>query len=255
MARASKKYAGCIWGQKVTAAGAADGPIFKLGNAYPFTVQQSVNTFDMVSTLCETPGQTLESRNELEAISGELTLYQYGATELGWAMGATPVAMTGTGATVTPASATAPAADTWLELGHKNLTAITITNAGATVTYVEGTDYLVNKSLGVWTIVSGGAISAAASVMVGYTYAAASGYKLEMGTVLQHYVRLFGTLQEIKTGNKVNFNLKCVSLTSKSGVTLISEPKTEYESISFDLKLITPAGHTTPGVFENVTMD
>jgi hypothetical protein len=226
-----------------------------MGNAYPLTLGQTVNSFDQVSAMCDTAGQILESRNELESVNGELTLYQYGATEIGWALGATPVAASGSGATVSPAAVTAPAAGVWLEVGHKNLTALTITNTGATVTYVEGTDYLVNMSLGVWTPVATGAITAASEVQVGYTYAAPTGYVLSVGTVLQHYVRLFGVLKDLKSGGLVNFNLKCVNLTTKNGITLISEPKTEYESLSFDLKLITPAGHTTPAVFENVTMD
>ena len=255
MARGSKKFAGCLWGQKVTSEGVADGPIFRMGNAYPLSIQQTVASFDQVSAMCDTAGQILESRNELESVSGELTLYQYGATEIGWALGANPVAATGTGAIVSPAAVEAPAAGEWLEAGHKNLTALTITNTGATVTYVLGTDYLANMSLGVWTPTSGGGIAAGAEVQVGYTYAAPAGYVLSVGTVLNHYVRLFGVLKDLKSGGLVNFNLKCENVTTESGVTLISEPSTEYESMSFNLKLLTPPGHTTPATFENVTLD
>ena len=255
MARGSKKFAGCLWGQKVTSEGVADGPIFRMGNAYPLSIQQTVASFDQVSAMCDTAGQILESRNELESVSGELTLYQYGATEIGWALGANPVAATGTGATVSPAAVECPAVGEWVEVGHKNLTALTITNTGATVTYVLGTDYLVNMSLGVWTPISGGGIAADAEVQVGYTYAAPAGYVLSVGTVLNHYVRLFGVLKDLKSGGLVNFNLKCVNVTTESGVTLISEPSTEYESMSFNLKLLTPPGQTTPSTFENVTLD
>ena len=257
MARGSKKFAGCLWGQKVTSEGVADGPIFRMGNAYPLSIQQTVASFDQVSAMCDTAGQILESRNELESVSGEMTLYQYGATEIGWALGANPVAATGTGATVSPAAVDCPAVGEWLEVGHKNLTALTITNAGATVTYEAGKDYLVNMSLGVWTPLPapGGSLVAETEYQVGYTYAAPAGYVLSVGTVLNHYVRLFGVLKDLKSGGLVNFNLKCVNVTTESGVTLISEPSTEYESMSFNLKLLTPPGQTTPATFENVTLD
>lgn len=257
MARSSKKYAGCLWGQKVDAAGVAvsGSPIFKFGNAYPLSLQMGVNGFDQVSALCDSAGQILETRNELDAVTGSLTLYQYGAEEIGLAIGATPVAMTGTGATVPAGDVVAPKPGEWVEVGHKNLTAFTLTNTGATVTYAKDIDYTINMHMGLWTPIATGAIVAAATLKQGYTYAAESGYKLEVAQVLQNYYRIWGSLKEIKSGALVAVNLKCVSLTSKNGFTLISEPKTEYESLEFDMKLITPAGHTTPAVIEGITAE
>lgn len=252
MSRSSKKYAGCLWGQKVDAAGVASGAIFKFGNAYPLSLQMGVNSYDQISALCDSAGQILETRNELDSVSGSVALYQYGAEEIGLAIGAAPVAMTGTGGTMAAETVVAPDPGEWIEVGHKNLTAFTLTDDTATITYVKDTDYLLNEHLGLWTPISGGAIVAAASLKQGCTYAAESGYKLEVAQVLQNYYRIFGSLKEIRTGAKVAVNMKCVSLTSKNGLTLISEPKTEYEKLEFDFKAITPAGHTTPVVIEGV---
>ena len=252
MSRTSKKYSGCLWGQRVTAAGVADGPVFKLGNVYPLTLQMSVNSYDLTSAQCDTAGQILESRSEIDVISGEMAIYQYGATEIGWAVGAKPVALTGTGGTTTPASATAPAVGGWLETGKKNMTAFALTNAAGTTTYVAGTDYLANLHLGVWTIIAGGAISAAAEVKWSCTTAAPTGYQLDVGSSLQTYVRLFGSLKDIKSGGLVEFSAPCAGISSKNGFTVISEPKTEYEALEFDLKFITLPGQTTPCTLKGV---
>jgi len=147
------------------------------------------------------------------------------------------------------------AAGEWIETGKKNLPAFTLTDSAGVVTYVKDTDYLLNEHLGLWAPLAGGAIVAEATLKWSGTYAAPAGYQLDVATVLQRYLRIFGSLKEIRTGNKVAVNMKCVSLTSKKGVTLISEPKTEYESLSFEMKLITPPGHTSPATIEGLTAD
>lgn len=255
MSRQSKKYAGCLFAEEVGLDGVAIGAIFKLGNAYPVTMNMGVNSNKMVSALCDTPGQTIEVRNELDSISGSVTLYQYGAAEIGYAVGATPVAMTEAAGTIASTDATAPAAGDWLEVGYKNLTGFVLTNAAGDVTYAKDVDYQFNEYLGVWTIIAGGSITAGDALKYTGAYAAESGYRLDVGTQLNKYLRIFGTLRELKTGNRVAFNAKCVSLTSKDGFTVISEPKTEFETLSFDMEFITPAGQTSPVTIEGMTKE
>lgn len=255
MSRSSKKYAGCLFGQKVDSSGVATGAIFKFGNCYPLSIQMNVNNYDQVSALCDSAGQLLETRNELDAVSGSMALYQYGAEEIGLAIGATPVEMTGTGGTVTPEDVVAPAVGAWAEVGHEDISAFTLTDSTATTTYVEGTDYLLNAPLGLWSPLASGGVTPGDTLKQGYTYAAESGYQLEVAQVLQNYYRIFGVLKDIKSGNMVKVNLKCVTLTSNNGFTLISDPKTEYESLEFDMKLITPPGHTTPAVIKGMTAE
>ena len=52
--------------------------------------------------------------------------------------------------------------DAWVEIGHENLadTGITVTNVAGTVTYVEGTDYELNRRLGFLKALSTGDIVA-----------------------------------------------------------------------------------------------
>jgi len=252
MSRSSKKYSGCLFGQKVDASGQALGAIFKWGNVFPLEIKMGVNVYDMISALCDSAGQNLESRVELDGVTGSMSVYQYGAEEIGLAVGAEPVAMTGEGATLDPVSVVAPAVGAWLEVGHENLTAFALTNEAGDVTYVKDVDYLLNEPLGMWSPLSAGAITPGDTVMQGYTYAAESGYQLEVAQVLQNNYRIFGVLKEIKTGATVNINLKCVTLTSDNGLTLISDPKTEYESLDFGLNFITPPGHTSPATIKGV---
>lgn len=253
--RSSKKYAGCLWAQKCTSAGVASGPIFKMGNAYPLTLNMSINTFDQNSALCDSAGQIIETRNEIDTVGGEMTLYQYGATEIGWAVGADPVAMTGTIETLAAAAVDAPEAGEWIETGNKNLSSFVLTDEPGTKIYEVMKDYLVNLSLGMWTPVAGGLIIKAAKLKWSGATAVPTGFKLEVGSKMQNFIRITGVLKDIKSGSQANVLLKCVSLTSKNGFTMISEPKTEYEAMSFDLKLITPDGHSSPATIEGLTAE
>ena len=64
----------------------------------------------------------------------------------------------------------------WVELGKKNFAdLITVDNAGGTVTYVEGTDYKLNRDLGYLMVLPGSVIADAASLLVTGAYKAATG--------------------------------------------------------------------------------
>lgn len=64
----------------------------------------------------------------------------------------------------------------WVALPFAALTGVpVVTNSGATVTYVNGVDYLINPQLGWFKALPGGAIADAASLRLTSTYAAISG--------------------------------------------------------------------------------
>lgn len=64
------------------------------------------------------------------------------------------------------------ALDTWVQMANKRLLpgTITVTNSGATVTYVEGTDYVIDYGDGKIYALSTGAITAAQSIRGNYSY-------------------------------------------------------------------------------------
>ncbi|MBN1814698.1 MAG: hypothetical protein JXA14_22855 [Anaerolineae bacterium] len=78
----------------------------------------------------------------------------------------------GSSATVTNESVTLTALATWYDLDYKRVQpgTVTVTNAGGTVTYTEGTDYAIDYANGKILGITGGAITAGDSPLVDYTY-------------------------------------------------------------------------------------
>src|SRR6266851_8153637 len=58
-----------------------------------------------------------------------------------------------------------------INLGHMGVSAVKVTNSGATVTYVEGSDFTVDHINGLITAVGGGLFGAGATVKVSFNYA------------------------------------------------------------------------------------
>lgn len=73
--------------------------------------------------------------------------------------------------TAQPAVDLAFGADNTASLGKRGIFDLVLTNAGATTTYVAGTDYTLNPSTGIVTRIAGGAIAASATVKASYDYA------------------------------------------------------------------------------------
>jgi hypothetical protein len=81
----------------------------------------------------------------------------------------------GGGATVVaPTVFTFPASGTpqLVVLGHEHVSNLVVTSSPAGTTYVEGTDYVVNYESGLVVSIPGGAIAAAASVLISYNWGA-----------------------------------------------------------------------------------
>lgn len=88
------------------------------------------------------------------------------------------------GGTVTAEDVTAKL-NTFVPLAHQNVTAdsVVVTNTGATVTYVEGTDYEINYLLGL--IEAKATITDGQEINVTYAHGAISGYQVNGSTVSQ----------------------------------------------------------------------
>lgn len=83
------------------------------------------------------------------------------------------VPMTSVGGAFTDLAVTA-VLDKWVEIGRENIATagFTVKNDAGTTTYAEGTDYEVNRRLGLLKALSTGAIAAAAPLKVGGTESA-----------------------------------------------------------------------------------
>ena len=245
---------GTIYMAPVDSAGVKTGSYRKVGNAYPFSIQPSTSQKKQVSRLHDTAGQTLHVKTSLDDTIGSLTLKQWNAQNLAYALSGAAVALTGAGGTVTDEVVTALAAGEFEELANPNVSAVVVKDVTDATTYILGTDYVLDAELGMVAIIAGNGIDAADVLHISYTYAAESGYQVNIGTNTIIRVAIKANLQNEYGGDKWQAEFYSVVLASNAEINFISEPESEGEEIPFTLSFETPTGKTTCGVINGVPM-
>lgn len=215
------------------------GGLRKVGNCYPFSLQVTTESKTQTSRMRETAGQTLHSKVSLAGTAGSLTLREWDAMNLAWALSGEATEMTETSGTVTGESVTL-VSDEWVELAYRDVSSVVISGS------VENTDFEVHAALGMIKMLSTGNLSAGAT-SVDYAYAAESGYKVEIGTKTQIRVRcLIDGVNEYDDEPFVG-EFDSMVLASSAEINLISAPDTEYEELPFTATFETLTGKTSPG--------
>jgi len=245
---------GCVFMAPVDSDGALTGDYVQVGNAYPFSVQITTEQKKQISRLCDSAGQTLAVRSQISESVGSLTLKQWNAKNLAYALAGEEVALVGSGGSVTAEEVTAPASGSWARFANPNVSAVVVMDDADVTTYIEGTDYYVNLDLGMIEILVGGSITAGDVLHVDYTYAAETGYQVKIGSKAVNRVAILATLTNSFTGDKMQIELYSVVVSSSAEVNFISEPDTEYEELPLTLTLETPTGKTVPGVVNGIEM-
>lgn len=150
--------------------------------ANKFEIKPNVEKKELTSKGRNDYGQVLESVSIQQPADFTLELNEVNTESL-------TIALLGTAAAASQASGTLVAApvtvkkERWVSATKENLgNDITIKNTGNTVTYVEGTDYILNKPLGLIKIPAGSAIADAASVNVAGSYGAITSTKISGAT-------------------------------------------------------------------------
>lgn len=154
------------------------GPYF----ADKFEIKPNVDKKELTSKGRDTYGQVLESVSLQKPAGFTLELNEVNTESL-------TIALLGTAGSSTQASGALAAVpvvvklDRWVPIGKEALIAVTaVTHTSNAPTYVEGTDYVLNKPLGMIKAIAGGAILDAASVKVTGTYAAIASTKISGAT-------------------------------------------------------------------------
>jgi len=143
--------------------------------ANKFEIKPKIKKTELTSKGRNDYGQVLESVALQEPAEFTLELQEVNKESMVIALLGTTAARTQASGTLTGESITAKL-DSWVPLSKQGITAaaLTVTNTDATVTYVEGTDYVVNRQLG-WIKALPGAIVADAELKVTGAYGAISG--------------------------------------------------------------------------------
>lgn len=119
-----------------------------------------------------------------------------------------------------------------------NVTAgsVVVTNAGATTTYVEGTDYRINYA-GYLMALANGAITEGLALKVTYTHGAVSGYRIAGNTVPQKQGEFIWDGVNKADGRKCRFRAPLAIFTPKGEFDFMSDKTSEMQFDMFPVLL------------------
>ena len=126
-------------------------------------------------------GQSLEAVALPQPSEFALEVAEVNRESLALAVLGTVATYTQAGATVTNEAIVVDLGE-WQPLANASVSAVVVTNSAGTVTYVAGTDYEVNATLGWVRALAGGAIADSSTIHVDYTAAAVSGHRIRGAT-------------------------------------------------------------------------
>lgn len=258
-----KAYAGTgtVFMCPVDDTGAKTGEFRQVGDAYPLSIQVQTEQIKKKSRMVERAGQIIAARTKIgdDGYTGSLTLHEWNAANLAWALSGTATAMTGTADTVTAAAHTLGLPGEWTQIGgatpRRNISAVTVTSDPAGTTYVLDTDYTLDTTLGLITPIAGRPLAAGdVDVLITYTYAAEADYRIQIGTNVQIRVAILAHLYDEFRQRNYIMELDSVVLAASQEINFISEEDSTGELIQFSMTLETLSGASSPGRIDGVPM-
>lgn len=242
----AKSFIGTVYAGLLDADKNLIGGYRRVGNVYPFSLQVATEQKKQVSRMRESAGQTKDSKTSISDTSGSMTIRDWDAKNLAWALSGEEAQLVGAGGTVTDETITL-VADEWVQAANRGISSVVITGG------VLGTDFEVNGPLGLIKLIEGGALTAGANT-VSYSYAAESGYKVEIGTKAQIRVAILVDGEDEFTGEAMNAEFDSVVLAANSEIGIISAPDTDYEELAFTLTFETKTGKSSPGRINGISL-
>lgn len=249
---------GTIFMRPVTAAGVKTADFRKVGTAYPLGIQVTNEQVKVMGREVANAGQVIAAKNKLTEIGGSLTLREWDAHNLAWALSGgytSQVAAGGSVASGTPEVVTVPAPGYWAELAHRDVSSVVVKSSDNGTTYAEGTAYEVDYKLGLITAVTGGALAAGTvSCNISYTYAAKTGYTVSIGSSTQIRVEVLANLYNEYQDEYWTLELDSVVMGASQEINFISEPDSEGETLQFALTPETLSGGSSPGRINGISL-
>lgn len=251
---------GTLFLAPVDSAGAKTGNYRQVGDAYPLSVQVTTKKTEVKSRMVERAGQVIASKVEIDSIKGSLTLREWNAANLAWALSGTATELTAAGATVTDEAVTIPKPGEYIQLGgstpRRNVSVVSVNNASTPATvYSATTDYEVDAVTGLITSRAGGLLAGGAvAVVVDYTYAAQSDYRVTIGDQVQIRCAILAHIYDEFRQEHYTMELDSVVMSASQEINFVSEEGSEGEQLQFELTPETLSGKTSPGRIDGVPM-
>jgi len=246
---------GTVYLASVDSSGVKTSGWKQVGDAYPLTVKVATKKTEVKSRMVERAGQVIASKVEIDTIEGGMTLREWNAANLAWAVSGTATALTAAGGTITDEAHTAAIGGEAFALAHRDVSAVVVTGTGGTPTYALNTDYTIDATLGLIVSVPGGALAAGTvPVLVDYAYAAQSDYQVTIGDQVQIRCAVLAHLYDEFRDEHYTLELDSVIMSASQEINFISEAGSEGEQLQFELTLETLSGQSSPGRVNGVPM-
>lgn len=239
----------------VTAAGVKTADFRKVGTAYPMSVQVTNEQVKRQGREVENAGQIIAAKNKLTEIGGSLTLHEWDAANLAWALSGGYTSQVASGASITDEAVTVPAPGYYAELAHRDVSSVVVTSSPSGTTYSATTDYEVDAKLGLITSRAGGALAAGTvATLIDYAYAAKTGYTVSIGSSTQIRVEILAHLYNEYQDEHWVLELDSVVMGASQEINFISEPDSEGESLQFAMTPETISGQSSPGRVNGISL-
>jgi len=209
-----------------------------------FEIKPNVDLKEMISKGRDTYGQVIESVAIPQPADLTVDLAEVNKESLAIAMLGTVAAVSQASGTLTAVDVLDVVLDGWTPLTKYNLTGNpTLTNAGATITYVEGLDYIVDKAMGWVKPLSTGDIVDGADLKFTSTYGAATGNEIKGMTDPQLRVQMRLEGKNFVDGLPYTVLVYEAVIAADSAFDFLQD---DFAAVSLPGRMKTPTGYNEP---------
>lgn len=217
------------------------GPWYPFGNLVSMSVAPDSDKIEVTSTDPDTFGQRLDSLIEGKPATGKISSNRFDHRTLALCWQGSATANTAVAGTVTDESHTATL-DGGIRLAHRDVSSVVVKDSAGTTTYDVGDDYTVDALGGFVTPLTGGAITAASTIKISYSYGAQEGYKIAGSTEPSKFIALAFEGKNEFNGKRVSLDIKKCTITPTKDFDVMSK---DPASAEFTLDIILVDGETS----------
>ncbi len=214
------------------------------GNMTSLNVEPSADLVEVTSTDDADYGTVTDSESEPGKVKITLATNRFSAETLALIYSALVALDTSTGGTVSTAESYTAKMGVAFQVGgaspRRGLTTVVVKDSTATTTYVKDTDYTLDAEFGFITPI-GSTITSGEVLKVTYTYAAGSGYKLDVNSAPSLHISFFWKGVNRFDGKRYMMEVPKCTLKASKGIDLMGK---DVATVDFELTPILVVGKT-----------
>jgi hypothetical protein len=216
-----------------------------IGNATQFEITESSEVKERTSKQRETYGQVLDTVYIKQPTMVKIALDEMNKDNLAMALLGSVATFSETEGAVVGESVTVGALGNWVNVSASSLTsdAVTVKDETDTTTYVEGTDYEVNKRLGMIRPLAGGGISQGDVILVSYTGADVTGSVISGAVQPQIEAEIMLDGRNLADGTPMQVMVDRAVMAPTSPVDFLSD---DWTTLELEGRALTVEGKTSP---------